>query len=173
MKVAKAKTIEIVSDKSVQVTAVSATGGAAVLGAGGAATGLVAGGTVGAAVGLVPALFTFGLSIPIGAAIGAGCGVVAGTAVGSTAGFVGGGVAGYSAHKHKAGIRSSVGAAVTRVSSYSQLLQQKATTSAGRQGSETPHHAGLRNPPPRSLPILCTCSPRESQFSTQSSNGSV
>ena len=36
----------------------------------GAATGLCAGTVVGAAVGVVPALFTFGLSIPVGAALG-------------------------------------------------------------------------------------------------------
>ena len=45
-------------------------GGAAALGATGGATGLAAGSAVGAALGLVPAIFTFGLSIPVGAAIG-------------------------------------------------------------------------------------------------------
>merc|ERR1719336_3650235 len=63
------------SDRRVQVTAASAVGGGAVLGAGGAGVGLLSGGALGAAVGILPALFTFGLSIPLGAMIGAGCGM--------------------------------------------------------------------------------------------------
>jgi len=59
------------------------------------AAGTVAGGTVGilagAAVGVVPAIFTFGLSIPVGAAIG----LCTGAAAGGTAGVVGGGAAGF------------------------------------------------------------------------------
>merc|ERR1712113_1199502 len=58
-------------------------------------TGAVSGGLVGAALGLVPAVFTFGLSIPVGAALGGGTGLCIGSAVGGTAGFVGGGIAGY------------------------------------------------------------------------------
>merc|ERR1719436_1721799 len=72
----KAKTVEIASNKAVQVTAASAAGGAVTLGTAGGITGLATGGTLGAAIGLVPALFTFGLSIPIGAATGGGCGLV-------------------------------------------------------------------------------------------------
>merc|ERR1719384_1834751 len=71
---ASAKTLEIASDKDVQAAAACAAGGAAVLGTGGAATGLATGGTIGAAMGLVPAIFTFGLSVPVFAAVGGGCG---------------------------------------------------------------------------------------------------
>lgn len=74
---AKAKTLEISSkaknvakDGHVQATAAGVCGGAAALGATGGATGLTAGAVVGAALGVVPAIFTFGLSIPLGAAIG-------------------------------------------------------------------------------------------------------
>merc|ERR1712151_1381246 len=73
-------------------------GTAAVAGAvvGGAATGTF--GTVaGAAVGIVPAIFTLGLSIPAGAVVG-GC---VGTAVGGTVGAVGGGALGYSGFTHR------------------------------------------------------------------------
>jgi len=61
-----------------------------ILGTGGAATGLVAGGVAGAAVGLVPAAFTFGLSIPFMAIIGGACGLTAGAAAGGTTGAIAG-----------------------------------------------------------------------------------
>ena len=57
--------------------------------------GLASGSMAGAVVGLVPALFTFGLSIPIGAVLGGGAGLCVGTAVGGTSGLVVGGAAGY------------------------------------------------------------------------------
>lgn len=87
---AKGKATAMASDKEVQATAASAAGGAVVLGAGGAATGLVAGGALGAVVGIVPALLTFGLSIPFCAVVGGGLGLVAGTSVGGTTGAVAG-----------------------------------------------------------------------------------
>lgn len=80
----------------------SAVGGAVALGAGGGATGLVGGGAIGAALGLVPAAFTFGLSIPVGAAIGSSIGAVAGSTVAGAAGFLGGGVLGY--HNSKSNV---------------------------------------------------------------------
>lgn len=86
---------KVAADPKAKVAAASAVGGAVTLGASGGATGLVSGGLVGATLGLVPALFTFGLSIPVGAALGGGAGLCVGSAVGGTAGFVGGGVAGY------------------------------------------------------------------------------
>jgi len=92
---AKQKTGEVASKRVVQVTTASAAGGALVGGTGGAATGLLAGGALGAAVGVVPAIFTFGLSIPLGAALGGGCGLAAGTAVGGTTGAAIGGASGY------------------------------------------------------------------------------
>merc|ERR1712232_857822 len=64
-----------------------------------AAAGAIVGGTTlgavgtlaGAVAGVVPAIFTFGLSIPAGAMIG----MCAGTAFGGSAGAVSGGIAGY------------------------------------------------------------------------------
>jgi len=108
-------------EPSVQVAAVSACSGAVVLGAGAGGAGFLAGGAVGAAAGVVPAIFTFGLSIPIGAAIGSGCGLLAGTAVGGTLGFVGGGAGGYTAYSKRAEILQLVGKS-----------KSSATSSAGR-----------------------------------------
>lgn len=102
------RTIEEGSKPQVQAAAAGAAGGAAAVGTGLAATGLVAGGAVGAAIGILPAIFTFGLSIPIGAAIGGGCGLVAGGAVGTTAGLTGGGAVGYFGYTKRAEIKSKL-----------------------------------------------------------------
>merc|ERR1712136_193009 len=59
------------------------------------AVGAGTGAVVGGAVGIVPALFTFGLSIPVCATIGGSIGLCSGTAVGSSVGAIGGGAAGY------------------------------------------------------------------------------
>jgi len=93
-----------VVDKKFQATAGSATAGAVTMGAAAGGTGLVAGGAIGGALGVVPAIFTFGLSIPIGAAIGAGMGLVMGTSAGSVAGAVGGGVTGRVVYTNKEAI---------------------------------------------------------------------
>lgn len=86
---------EVVSDPRAKVTAASAVGGAVAVGTTGGSVGLVSGGLLGAACGLVPAVFTFGLSIPVGAAIGSTVGLGVGATLGGTSGFVGGGTLGY------------------------------------------------------------------------------
>merc|ERR1711963_1202601 len=98
---AKARTKEMVSDRTFQVTAASATGGALACGMGGAAMGVVGGGFVGAAVGLVPALFTFGLSIPVFFVVGGGMGATVGATAGGTVGSVGGGATGYGVYTRR------------------------------------------------------------------------
>merc|ERR1719499_1428417 len=103
---AKRKAREIAADQTIRVAAASGLGGAVVVGAGGAGAGLLAGGAAGAAIGILPALFTFGLSIPIGAVIGGTCGTVVGAATGGTVGLTGGSAIGYGAYKKRAQIRS-------------------------------------------------------------------
>merc|ERR1712137_285060 len=61
-------------------------------------------GVAGGIVGIVPALFTFGLSIPVFAAVGGGAGLCVGTAVGGTTGAVGGGAVGYGVYGKRAEI---------------------------------------------------------------------
>lgn len=94
----KSQIASAASDPRVQVAAASGAGGAVVVGTGGAGVGLLAGGTVGVALGIVPAVFTLGLSIPVFGAIGAGCGAAAGGAVGGAVGFTGAGTIGYHAY---------------------------------------------------------------------------
>merc|ERR1711862_688125 len=85
------------------------------------AAGAVAGGTtigavgivVGAAAGVVPAIFTFGLSIPAGAMIG----MCAGTTLGGSVGAVSGGIAGYTGFTHGKAIKKSMKETVSVASS--------------------------------------------------------
>lgn len=86
---------EAIPDARLRVAAASAAGGAMALGLSGGAVGGVAGGFFGGAVGILPAFFTFGMSIPICAAVGSGAGFCSGLAVGGTTGLVSGGAAGY------------------------------------------------------------------------------
>jgi len=91
------------------ITIVSA-GGAVTLSAVGGAFGCAAGVVTGSLVGIVPAIFTLGLSIPVGATIGGTAGLVVGaTAGGATA--AGGGVAGYGGHRY----RKEIGAGVLTI----------------------------------------------------------
>jgi len=89
------------TDPRIQITVASGVVGGASLGAVGAAGGAVAGGTVGALVGLIPAIFTFGLSIPVGAAIGGGAGLCAGGAAGTAVGFMGASAAGFTGYTYR------------------------------------------------------------------------
>lgn len=118
-------THDLIVHPKFQVTAASAAGGAAVAGAGGGAAGFVAGGAIGAAVGVLPALFTFGLSIPIGAAIGGGAGLCVGSATGATAGAVGGGATGYNVHTYRNEISSGAKSAWTTANSYASVAKAK------------------------------------------------
>eukprot|EP00443_Scrippsiella_acuminata_P030470 CAMPEP_0115184636 /NCGR_PEP_ID=MMETSP0270-20121206/9063_1 /TAXON_ID=71861 /ORGANISM="Scrippsiella trochoidea, Strain CCMP3099" /LENGTH=379 /DNA_ID=CAMNT_0002597725 /DNA_START=61 /DNA_END=1200 /DNA_ORIENTATION=- len=128
--VTKVKTIEIASDKQVQVTAASAAGEAAVGEIKGAAVGFATGGAVGAAVGVVPAFFTFGLSIPLFAAIGSGCGLATGAVVGGATGLVGGGATGFGVYTKRDAIGSSVTKTLSQVDSAAKVVKRRASDSA-------------------------------------------
>lgn len=99
------------------------------------AAGAVVGGTtigaagtlVGAAAGVVPAIFTFGLSIPVGAVIG----MCAGTTIGGSVGAISGGVAGYTGFTHGKAIKDSVKETVSVASSKAENLKVKAFTCVG------------------------------------------
>jgi hypothetical protein len=107
----------------VGVTATSSAAGAV---AGGTTIGAV-GTLVGAAAGVVPAIFTFGLSIPAGAMIG----MCAGTAIGGSAGAVTGGVAGYTGFTHGEAIKEKVKGSLSAASSKAESLKIKALTCVG------------------------------------------
>jgi hypothetical protein len=103
-------------------TRVGVTSSAAVAGAvlGGTTTGAL--GTVaGAAVGIIPAVFTLGLSIPVGAMAG----LCVGTAVGGSAGAVGGGLVGYGGFTHRKSISDGVHSSWSNVSAAAKQLKTK------------------------------------------------
>jgi len=112
-----------------QATAASAASGAVALGVSAGSAGLVAGGAVGAALGVVPAVFTFGLSIPVGAIMGSGAGLCVGTAAGGTAGFIGGGAVGYGAFSHRQGIEQLVRTTVSKADQCKEYMKDKSSAS--------------------------------------------
>jgi hypothetical protein len=120
------------ADKKFQVSAASAASGAVALGASGGATGLAAGGVFGAALGVVPAVFTFGLSIPVGAALGSGSGFIVGTLVGGTCGAVGGGAAGYGAYAKRTEISQYAGCVSDKATGAARALQERSTAAFGQ-----------------------------------------
>jgi len=122
-----AKTKASEASKFATTTKVGVTSSSAVAGAvvGGATTGAF--GTVaGAAVGIIPALFTFGLSIPAGAVIG----LCAGTVVGGSAGAVGGGAIGYTGFTHGDAIKETVQSSLSKVSTKATELKATGFTRA-------------------------------------------
>merc|ERR1712232_488119 len=89
---------------------------------GGGLIGLTAGAGVGAAVGVVPAIFTFGLSIPIGAFIGGVIGLCVGTVVGGCAGLVSGGAVGYCTYQHRDEIKGAAKRASEKAKTYANVV---------------------------------------------------
>merc|ERR1719330_1061128 len=99
-------------------------GGAVCVGAPAAGLGLFAGGAIGGAVGILPAIFTFGLSIPFGAVIGAGCGMVFTGAAGTTVGFAGGSAIGYAGYSR----RDQIAVLLRRLGTKVEAGMRKVTT---------------------------------------------
>jgi len=114
---------------AVRVTAASAATGAAALGVAGGAVGATTGGIVGGTFGIVPALFTFGLSIPIGAAAGSVIGLCVGTTVGGATGLVGGGTVGYGVYLKREEIQSCAMETASRLGVYVEHVQARAWAS--------------------------------------------
>merc|ERR1740121_3380783 len=100
----QARAVMLVRDPSFQTCTLSTVGGAVTLGACGGAFGLASGVVVGAGAGLVPAIFTFGLSVPAGAMVGGGAGLCLGGVAGASAG----GTAGLGCYKYRVEIRDGL-----------------------------------------------------------------
>lgn len=127
----KDQTIALLRDPQFQTCTVATAGGAITLGTAGGAFGLASGVVVGSAVGVVPALFTFGLSIPVGGAIGGGTGLCAGTLIGGTSG----GAAGLTAYKYRVQIKN--GMMTIKVKSHTPLDHTKSTAIKAWKGAKT------------------------------------
>jgi len=132
VKSGKDNILKVLTNKEVQGTAASATGGAVALGTCGAAAGTVAGGTLGAAAGLLPALFTFGLSIPFFAVVGGGCGLLAGSTLGGATGVVAG-AGGYQTFTRRAALKAFVARKAQQGRAGFDRLSQRALGKEGKQ----------------------------------------
>lgn len=98
----------LVKDPQFRTITISTASGAVVLGSVGGAFGTACGIVIGSAAGAVPALFTFGLSLPIGAAMGGGAGLCIGTATGVGVGGIGGAGAGFAGYKYRFQIQNGL-----------------------------------------------------------------
>eukprot|EP00928_Gymnodinium_smaydae_P023285 TRINITY_DN19275_c2_g1_i1.p1 TRINITY_DN19275_c2_g1~~TRINITY_DN19275_c2_g1_i1.p1 ORF type:complete len:437 (-),score=89.72 TRINITY_DN19275_c2_g1_i1:25-1335(-) len=149
---------DVVTDPRNRAAAATSVGCGVALGAGGGATGLVSGGLIGAAAGIIPAVFTFGLSIPVFAAIGGGAGMFIGGATAGSVGLVGGGVAGYrmsgsapeAPKKRPAGMDSGAksAAAATGAASaaaHAQMLADLNAASAAASAADAPDALALQS----------------------------
>mmetsp|Transcript_34946 Transcript_34946/g.75317 ORF Transcript_34946/g.75317 Transcript_34946/m.75317 type:complete len:424 (+) Transcript_34946:72-1343(+) len=96
--------------------------GAVILGSAGAVVGTTTGGAAGLALGAVPAIFTFGLSLPIGAAIGGSVGLASGLVCGGSAGLAAGATSGMTVACFRDDISYVTLAAVSRVYDAYDLL---------------------------------------------------
>eukprot|EP00928_Gymnodinium_smaydae_P007507 TRINITY_DN12697_c0_g2_i1.p2 TRINITY_DN12697_c0_g2~~TRINITY_DN12697_c0_g2_i1.p2 ORF type:complete len:120 (-),score=17.69 TRINITY_DN12697_c0_g2_i1:84-443(-) len=67
----------------------------------GGSVGTATGGALGAMVGVIPAIFTFGLSIPVCCVFGGGVGLLAGATAGTGVGVAGGAAIGHAYHQYK------------------------------------------------------------------------
>lgn len=121
---------ECVTTKAKDITMVATTTRAGVAsttalagGAVGSTTGGAAGMVAGAAVGVIPAIFTFGLSVPVCATMG----MCAGTALGGVAGSVGGGTVGYVGFTYKNEIKGTALSALQKTSASFDYLKLKAS----------------------------------------------
>lgn len=84
---------------------VAGSGSAVALGVAGAPLGMAAGAVTGALIGIGPAFFTFGLSIPVFAVVGGGVGACAGAVAGAGAGLFGGSAIGGLGHAYRAELK--------------------------------------------------------------------
>jgi len=100
--------VEIVRHPHFQVVTVSTAGGAVTFGSVGGAFGCMGGVMIGTVTGMLPALLTFGTSIPIGAAVGGGLGASAGVCVGGAGGAAAGGAASHGVYVWRAEIKSGM-----------------------------------------------------------------
>lgn len=82
--------------------------GALCLGSSGAVIGVTVGGACGLVLGVIPAIFTFGLSLPVGAVMGGTCGFCVGSVVGGGAGTTAGAASGITVAYFREGIKYTV-----------------------------------------------------------------
>merc|ERR1740117_1021369 len=91
----KSRAIALTQNPQFKTITIVTAGGAVTLSAVGGAFGCATGVVTGSLVGVVPAIFTLGMSIPIGATLGGTAGLAIGATAGGAVGVAGGGICGY------------------------------------------------------------------------------
>lgn len=129
-KIVRGKGFDIVTNTKLQVVVASGLCGGFIDSIGFAAAGSAVGGVVGAAAGIIPAVFTFGLSVPVGGTIGAACGLLTGFSAGATVGTVSGGAIGYGVYTKRDAIRSIASKAKHEVGKKFGQAKEKVTKTA-------------------------------------------
>jgi len=127
----KDKTMVLCRNPQFQTGTIATAGGAITFGTVGGTFGLASGVVLGSAAGVVPALFTFGLSIPVGGAMGGIGGLCTGTLVGSSAG----GVGGLTAYKYRVEIKD--GMMIVKVKAQDALKATKDRTMTALNGTKS------------------------------------
>lgn len=102
------KSLALVKNPHFQVITISTASGAVTLGTVGGAFGCMGGVVVGGLTGCVPALLTFGTSIPFGAVVGGFLGLTGGVCLGGTTGAAVGGGVGHGCYVYRAQIKDGV-----------------------------------------------------------------
>lgn len=100
--------VTLVKSPKFQTISIATASGTVIIGSVGGAFGTALGVVAGGAVGVVPAIFTFGLSIPTGAVIGGGMGLCTGAAGGAVVGGAVGGASGYGVYAYRVEINNGV-----------------------------------------------------------------
>jgi len=106
--VVSTQVLTLAMDPTVRVTLLTGSSGALVVGACGGVMGLTSGAAAGTLIGVVPALCTFGLSIPVGATVGGSLGSCAGAVAGATTGMLGAGSCGGLVYTYRVEIRGGM-----------------------------------------------------------------
>merc|ERR1719326_231648 len=129
------KTVALVKSPHFQVVTVSTAGGSVSLAAVGGAFGCMGGMVVGGMVGTIPALLTFGTSIPFGAVVGGALGGGGGACIGGAVGAAAGGAAGHGAYVYRAQIRGGV--LRIRVATNQKVEQMKLALTAASDSTKS------------------------------------
>jgi len=104
----KTRAIALTKNPQFRTVTITTAGGAVTLSTVGGAFGCAAGIVTGSLAGIVPAIFTLGMSIPVGATMGGTVGLVVGASAGGATGAAGGGMVGYGGHKYRNEISAGV-----------------------------------------------------------------
>jgi len=134
LKYYQGRTLVLAKNPQFRTVTISTASGAVVFGSVGGAFGTASGIVLGTAAGAIPALFTFGLSLPLGAVVGGSAGFFVGSATGAGAGAVVGGSVGVGGWRYRVQIKDGL-----------VVVQKKALAARGRTRVAAGHAVEIVN----------------------------